>query len=263
MPASQMESREIIAAINELVGSDRAKAKEFAKELRSGVGPVAQSLINIGKSQAQSDGGAELDRLKQQVQDLTESVEAKDAEIQQLTAKVPDAAQVEESYRKKWEPKLTKAEQRALEAETRATTLAQQVVVDKALARLLARNEQGQAADPEYVHLIAAEKIRKLVTPKPDGNVGVRTLDGDGEYDGETVDQKVDALIKDFRPTIPAAFVLTNADSGAGVRNGGGSVGGTWSQYRKEVEQERKQQQSGPTGAERLRGVTTGTAAAR
>jgi hypothetical protein len=193
--------------------------------LRSDARDVAQALINVGAGQKAGEMGGKVEELEGKVRELTEQLESKETELTDARAKVPDAASLEEAARKKWEPKLGKEKERADKAEANLTNALTQIAVDKAIARLITPNEQGMRADPEYANLIAAEKIRKQITVRTDGTLGVKQLGEDGEYDGESLDDKVSALVNDFRPTIPSTFVLSNADSGAGIRNGGGGSG--------------------------------------
>jgi hypothetical protein len=228
MPADHMDAAEIIAAINEYVGDDKAKAKEFAKALRARAGEVAVSLINIGKSQGTSEAGGEVKKLEAQVKELTEALEAKEQEMADFRAKTPDAATIEESTRKKWESKLRKAETERDDAHRRFNDAVVQIGIDKAVALLITPNEQGVRADREYAELIAAGKLRPHFVPKPDGSLAVKQIGEETEYDGDTLDAKVAALVKDFRPYIPATFLMSNADGGAGVRSGpGGGVTGS------------------------------------
>jgi uncharacterized membrane protein YqiK len=218
-----MELPEIIAALNAYVGTDKAKAKEVAKSLRADARDVAQHLINVGAGQKAGEVGGKVDELASKVSELTEQLEAKDEEIAKMRSSAPDVAAQVDAERKKGESKAAKERERAEAAETRATALAKQVAKDKIIARLTTPNELGQRADREYAELIAAAKLDDRVVVKADGSIDVLQIGESTAYDGETLDQKIDALVKDFRPSIPASFLLTNADSGAGVRSGGGA----------------------------------------
>lgn len=258
MPASaQMTDQELFDAINERVGEDRDKAKEFARAFRSACKPVAQSLINIGGSQKKGD----IDALNSRVKQLEDEAEQKDAEIQELRAKTPDAQALTEKYEKK----LAEARDAKKAAEESSRSLRKQVAKDKALALIKRRDGQGFTVDDLWADKVVAADIDDRIVVKDDGSIDVLELGQTTSYDGDTVDAKLAALARDARKAVPSQYLISNADAGAGIRgsNGGGAAGNTWTQFRKDVEKERKQQITGPTAAERLRGVTTTTVTAR
>jgi len=224
MPAEHMDVTEIIAAINEHTGNDKAKAKDFAKVLRAGAPEVAQSLINIGGSQKATEVTGKVKELEGQVKELTEAVEQKDQELTELRAKTPDAAAIEESTKRKYDVKLRKLEQERDEAKKRHEDAVVQIGLDKAIAEMITPNEQGVRVDREWAQELGALKLRSQFIAKPDGSLAVKQIGDESEYDG-TLDEKVKALVKDFRAYVPETFKFSNADGGAGIRNGAGSAG--------------------------------------
>lgn len=215
-----MELSDIIIALNAYVGGDKNKAKEAAKELRAQSSPVAQHLINVGAGQKSGEVQTKLDELQKKLDEATEHLEGKETELAELRAKTPDAASIEASAKNKYEKQLRKVEAERDTSRQQYENALRQVAIDKAVALLITPNEQGLRVDREYAQLIAAEKLRPHILPKPDGNIGIKQLGDDGEYDGGNLDEKVAALVKDFRPYIPPTFVMSNADSGAGIRGG-------------------------------------------
>jgi hypothetical protein len=224
MPADHMEVTDIIAAINEHTGNDKAKAKDFAKVLRAGAPEVAQSLINIGGSQKATEVTGRIKELEATVKELTEAAEQKDQEITELRAKAPDAAAIEESTKRKYDVKLRKLEQERDDARKRHEDAVVQIGIDKAIAMMITPNEQGVRVDREWAEQLGAMKLRAQFAPRPDGSLAVKQIGEESEYDG-TLDEKVAALVKDFRAYVPETFKFSNADGGAGIRNGTGAAG--------------------------------------
>ena len=225
MPASDLlTDQELFDAINERA-SDTSKAKEFAKTLRAKCPAVAQPLIDVGAGQKSGETKKDLAALQETVRELREQLEDKDRELVKVKEDTPDVAAIEEKANKRYAARIQKAEQERDEATSRFRSSLVQLGVDKAVAMLIAPNEQGIRADREYAELVAAQKLREHIVPKDDGTLAVKQIGEESEYDAPTLDAKIAQLVKDFRPYISATFQLTNADSGAGVRSGQGGTG--------------------------------------
>jgi hypothetical protein len=221
MPSSDMlTDQELFDAINERA-ADAGKAKEFAKTLRAKCPAVAQPLIDVGAGKQKGEGQKELTELQAKITELTEQLEGKDRELKAQ----PDVASIEEKASRKWEKKVRDLEGQRDDAEKKFKGALTQIAVDKAVALLITPNEQGLRTDREYAQLIAAAKLRDQIIPKEDGTIGVKQLGEESEYDGLTLDDKIQSLVKDYRAYVPATFQMSNADSGAGVRSGPGGVG--------------------------------------
>jgi hypothetical protein len=221
-----MDLPEIITALNAYVASDKAKAKEVAKALRSDARDVAQALINVGAGQKAGEIGSKVDELQQQVTDLTGQLEAKETELTDLKAKTPDAAVLEESAKKKWEPKVKAATERAETAEQRARSLVKEVAKGKFRALLKQPNEQGLKVDDGWADRVVAAEFDDRFKVNDDHSLTILQPGETTAYDGDTEDERIAALAKDARKSVPSAYLVSNADGGSGVRNGGGgSVG--------------------------------------
>jgi hypothetical protein len=219
-----LTDQELFDAINERA-ADASKAKEFAKTLRAKCPAVAQPLIDVGAGQKSGEVKKDLAELQSTLRDLNEQLEAKDKELADVKSKQPDVAAIEEKASKKWTNQVKKLEADRDEAMARYHKSLVQIAIDKAVALLITPNEQGIRTDREYAELIAAEKLRGQIVPKDDGTIGVRQIGEESEYDAPSLDTKIAQLVKDFTPYIPATFQMSNADSGAGVRTGGGGAG--------------------------------------
>ena len=214
---------EAIEAVNAATGGDKAKVRDFVKKLRSDAPDVANYLITSGKNQRETEVAPQLKTLETRIAELEGDIETRDAELTALRQKAPEAAAVEEATKRKYEGKLRKMEAERDEAFKRYNDALVQVAIDKAVALLITPNEQGVRVDKEYAELIASQRLRPQIVPKPDGGLTVKQIGEESEYDGDTLDAKIGHLVKDFRPYIPNTFQLSNADSGAGVRNGSSS----------------------------------------
>lgn len=227
MPATDapVTIEEAIEAVNAATGGDKAKVRDFVKKLRSDSPDVANYLITSGKNQRDGEVQGDLQKLNARIAELEGELETSHSELTTLRSKTPDVAAVEESVKRKYEGKVRKAEQERDEVQRRFDGAQVQHAVDIGISGLITPNEQGIRVDPEYARLIAAARLREQMVPKPDGSVVVKQIGEETEYEGETLEQKVKALVKDFRAYIPPTFLVSNADSGAGVRNGTGGSG--------------------------------------
>jgi len=245
MPANQMDQADIISAINALVGTDKAKVKEFAKALRAESRDVAQALINVGAGQKAGEMTGKVGELEEKVKELEGQLEAKDTEITDLRSKTPDAAQLEETAKKRWEPKVKAATERAEQAETRAREAIRRSARQKFVAALTAPDEQGMYVEPQWAEKVVAAEYDDRLIAKPDFSLGVLQPGENTEYDGDTDEARIAALARDARRTVPSTYVLSRADAGAGIRGGGGNA----SVGLKTPDQIRQQKQQNPAFA--------------
>lgn len=238
MPASDtITDQELFDAINERA-TDAAKAKEFAKTLRAKCPSVAQPLIDVGAGQKSGEMRKDVAELQTTVRELREQLDDKEREFTKFKEDTPDVVAIEEKANKRHAARIAKAEQERDEATKRYHSSLVQIGIDKAVALLITPNEQGIRTDREYAELIAAERLRPHLVPKDDGTIGVKQIGEETEYDAPTLDGKIAALVKDFRAYIPPTFQMSNADSGAGVRNGtSGTATGTLKRFDQIVQQ--------------------------
>lgn len=226
MPATDapITIEEAIEAVNAATGGDKAKVRDFVKKLRSDSPDVANYLITSGKNQRDGEVQGDLKKLTDRIAELEGELETSHSELTTLRSKTPDVAAVEESVKRKYEGKVRKAEQERDQVQRLFDDATVQHAVDLAVNNLTTPNEQGVRAHPEYARLIAAARLREQMVPK-NGTVAIKQIGEEAEYDGDTLEQKVKALVKDFRAYIPPEFIVSNADSGAGVRNGSSGAG--------------------------------------
>jgi hypothetical protein len=212
-----MEISDVVKAVNEFVGGDKAKAKEIAKALRSDAKDVAQLLINVGAGQKSGEVQGKVETLEKERDDLKEQLETVTTEFQEFKTRTPDVATVEARERAKWEPKV-----KAKDEELKAAREQFRGAVGKGAVAKFTRELIGLGVDPEYAQEVAATRYRDRLAPKDDGSLGVFQLGETVEYDAPDEDAKIKALAADVRKLVKPQWINTNADSGAGVRNGGG-----------------------------------------
>lgn len=234
-----MEPAEIIAEINKHVAGDKAKAKEFARALRSDAKDVSQLLINVGAGQKSGEVGTKVTELETKLRETTEKLEETEREFTEFKTKTPDATAIEAREKAKWEPKITKERERADTATTQLRDERKKLAVARFVSLLSTPDDSGTRIDPQWAEKVVAAEHGDRFVIKDDGTLGVLQPGETTEYDADTLDKKIAALAKDARKAVPSAYVLTGADSGSGVRGGGGGGVGlkTVEQIRKEKEQ--------------------------
>lgn len=228
---------EILAAITEYVGDDKAKAKEVAQSLRDTVAtkPIAQLLINAGAGRKKGESDAELKRLEGEVQKLTEANEA-------LTEQLETAQKAPTEQQASWErerKKLTDAKDRAekerdAEREGR-TTDAVELSVSRFLGSL-----RGRVDD---FGLDALERrFRGRFRPakaSENGGTRVEVLDSEGDPieapKGKTPEE---VLAEEAYEVTPSANRVRNANSGSGAGSGGDAGGKKVSREEIEVQKD-------------------------
>lgn len=211
-----MEIAELISEINKHIAGDKAKAKELAKAMRSDAKDVAQLLINVGAGQKSGETQSKVTDLETKLRETTEKLEETERDFTEFKSKTPDVATIEARERAKWEPKV-----KAKDDELKAAREQFKGAVGRGGRVKFTRELIALGADPEYAEQVAAQKYGDRLNPKDDGSLGVFQIGEQVEYDGDE-DAKIKALAADAYKTVPAKFRLTNADSGAGVRSGGG-----------------------------------------
>lgn len=219
-----MEPTEIIAAINAHIDGDKQKAKDFAKAMRANAPVAAQALMNAGASVKERDLDGKFKTLETDRDEWKEKAEALEQEFAEFKTKTPDAAAIEARERQKWEPKVTKERERAEQAATALRDERKKLAVSQFVTLLTTPDERGARVEPKWAQRVVAQEYADRFVVKEDGTLGVLQIGETTEYDGETLEQKVAALAKDARKTVDSGFVLTGADSGSGVRNGGGGT---------------------------------------
>ena len=218
-----MELSEILKELAAYVGDDKAKAKEVREAMRASDGGsklVAQSLIDVGQGGKAAELQGKITKLEGELATATESLAERDTEIETLKAKVPDAAKIEADLKEKHQKKLDdlKGQLKAKDETLRGA------LKRGSLAKLVSQLSTKHGVDPEYAQEVLAAKYGANVDVQDDGSVVVKGLDG-LPIDGATEDERIAALAGEVRKGVNPRYVLTNADSGAGVRGGnGGSV---------------------------------------
>jgi hypothetical protein len=205
---------EILAALAEHVGDDKAKGDEAAKAIRERVKPVAQHLINVGSALKKDEVKADIKKLTEErdaaIQERDEATEAMAA----ANAAKPDVAKIEADLTTKWSKKVSDLKDQLKAKDDTLRGALRKGTVSKFTAELIANG-----ADPDWAEQVAVSKYGNLIEVKDDGSVLVKSPDG-LEYDGDEA-AKVKAFATDVGKLVPPKFRLTNADSGAGVRTGG------------------------------------------
>lgn len=209
---------EILAALAEHVGDDKAKGSEAANAIREKVKPVAQHLINVGGALKKEEAKGQIAELKASVETLTQERDEATEALTAANATKPDVVKLEADLTTKWQKKVDDLKkQLGAKDESFKTALRR-----GSLAKLTAELVKA-GVDPDYAKEVMAAKYGGQFEVKDDGSVVVKN--GDGlEYDGDE-DAKVGAFAADLRKIVPPKFINTNADTGAGV--GSGRQGGS------------------------------------
>lgn len=226
-----MNLSEIIAAIGAYTGSDVAKHKEVARELRaaSETKPVAQLLINAG-------AGKKTGESQEKISGLEERITALEDEKTELQQQVEAAKGKPDELRGEYERQLkglkdkVSAAQQERDAE-RDGRRADRVVsqADRAAAKLAGR------VDPDYL----AEVVRAKLTGRIKvAETGLQFLDAEGVALDVDETEGPSALAEDVFKVVPEKFRLRPMNAGGGS-NGGGAAGGHQEQAIERQVQER------------------------
>lgn len=208
---------EIIAGINELAGDDKDKAKDVATAIRERAKPVGQHLINVGSALKKEEAKRDIDALKAANETLTTERDEAVAALGTANSTKPDVAKIEADWKAKHEKKVGELKEQLKAKDDTLRGALKKASVAKLVAQLT-----NQGVDPDYAKEVLAGKHAGNIEVKDDGTVLIKSPDG-LEYDGADEDAKVAALAADARKGVAPKWILTNADSGAGVRSGGQS----------------------------------------
>lgn len=226
---------EIFAGITELVGDDKAKGEDFARKLRERNRTVAQPLINVGSALKKEETKKEIAELKAANESLTQERDEAVESLATSNASKPDVAKLESDLTAKWSKKVDDLKKQLGQKDESFRGALRRGSLAKLTAELV-----KAGVDPDYAKEVLAAKYAGQFEVKDDGSVVVKN--GDGlEYDGDE-DAKVGAFAADLRKLVPPKFINTNADSGAGVGNGG--RGGSTYDARKEGEEMGKREKA-------------------
>ena len=256
-----MELSEILAAIGTFVGGDKAKAKEVAEALRGDTStkPVAQELINVGNAGKTAELQPRLKALEKERDEVVAARDALQVELDEVKAKTPDAKTIEEKAKAKYEPQIAKLTKERDDAIGGQKALRKQVAKEKFTSLLKRADEQGVKVEDDWADRVVASEFDDRFVERDDGSLDVLQVGETTAYDGKTLDEKIASLAADVRKKVNPKYLITSTDRGGGVGGGGTGgrgQGGEWSELRKKIEAERAAQgQTGPSAAERLRGV--------
>jgi hypothetical protein len=213
---------EILSAINALPAEEHAA---FTTGFQNDQGAVVKQARSKAFAAGKAEGKGDTTRTATDLTAAQERVTALETELEQLKAKTPDAAALVEAERKKWEPKVRKAEEERDTA--RQQLLAKDVDLTYAefYAELTKPAEDGTRVDPEWAKDVARSRWGSRIAPKEGGGVRVLQLEGEQEYDAPDASAAVRLLAADARKAVPARYMLADVDSGSGVTNGGAGMG--------------------------------------
>lgn len=232
---------EIIDGLNHLAADDREKAKEVASAIRERAKPVAQMLINVGGALKKEEAKADVRKATERAEKAEADLQAAQDELNELKSKAPDAKAIEDRLTASHAKALKKEQERADAAERRAKELNRRIARDITHAELIKPDASGVYVEPEYAELVLGRYDDRYVD-KDDGSLGVLQVGEATEYDGQDVKAKAAALAKDIRKQIQPRYLITSADSGAGVRSGNGGGNSTT----KTVEQIKQEKLNNP-----------------
>lgn len=218
---------ELLADVHEFVGTDTGKADELATALRERVKIVSQPLINVGAKLGKRDATGKAAQLQAQFTAAQEELETVKGELATLKERTPNVRDIEESEKRKWEPRIKTERERADKAEASAKKLREQVFRDKFAANLT-RSDGANVRlddDPLIVRAIVEQYMDRYIQ-REDGTEDVLQIDNDTPYDGRTTDDKITALADAARRKVNSKYLITATDSGGGTRPPGGGGNG-------------------------------------
>lgn len=218
---------ELLADLNEYVGTDTAKADEVATALRERMKIVSQPLINVGAKLGKRDATGKAAQVQAQLDAAKDELETVKGELAGLKERTPNVRDIEESEKRKWEPRIKQERERADKAEANAKKLREQVFRDKFAAHLT-RSDGANVRmddDPLLIRALTEQYIDRYVQ-REDGTEDVLQIDNDTPYDGRTTDDKIAALADAARRKVPAKYLIAATDTGSGVRPTNGSTMG-------------------------------------
>lgn len=207
---------EILAALAEHVGDDKAKGDEAAKAIREKVKLVSQPLINVGSALKKEETKKEIADLKATVETLTQELDETKATLETTNATKPDVQKLEADLTAKWQKKVDDLKKQLAGKDESLKGALRRGSIKALTAELI-----KAGIDPEYAKEVLAAKHAGAIEIGDDGSITVKGLDGIA-LDGDE-DAKVAALAADVRKQVAPKWVLTNADSGGGVGSGGRS----------------------------------------
>lgn len=213
-----MTVEEILAALATEVGTDKAKAKDVAKQLRATVPALGQELLNTGAAIAKRDSTTATATLTKERDDALADAQALRTEFDEFKTKTPDAAAIETRAAEKYGKRIKTLEESAAAKDQKVKGALARVTRERLIAQLIAGG-----TDPDYAREVLGARHADRIVVDDEGAVRVLQLGGADPYDADTEDAAVVLLAADVGKTVPAKFVLTNADSGGGTggRNGG------------------------------------------
>lgn len=214
---------EVIAQINELPPEERAA---FATAFQNDGGEVVKDVRSKTYAKGKADGKATGTEAAAKLAEAQERADALAAELAEVKAKTPDAAAIETRVRDAMQKKLDAEKARADAADGALRGERRKLALAEFKSALAAKQDDGTYIDGDWLNDVAEARWGSRLATADDGSLRVLQLDGDMTYDAPDVATAVRLLAADARKTVPAKFVVSSAESGAGATNGGGGYGG-------------------------------------
>lgn len=211
---------EILGAIAEYVGEDKAKARELALEMlgKPETKPVAQVLLQRGLSKRAAEATGKASELEAETARLRQQVEEQTEELEQLRAKEPNFAKTLSETETRWKKKVDEATARAEQAEQRRRekeldTYRQKLMNEIGLGKPGGVEEEwGEVYIPgKYYDRILLEDGDKLRVLEPGTDTPYDPADGD----------PIKQLAEDVKRAIPPKYRLMGTATGGGGQNPG------------------------------------------
>lgn len=214
-----MTLAEILAAVTEYVGGDKAKVKEVAQGLRDNADtkPIAQMLLNAGAGRKKGEVEAEVKPLQEEVRKLTEERDSLLEQLETAAAKPTEQQAVWDRDRKK----LTEAKERAEKERDDERAGRAGDAVEMSVTRFLGQLK-GRVDDfgLDALHRRYRERFRTAKAAES-GGLRVEVLDAEGDPieppKGKTVEE---VLADEAFEAVPAANRIRSANAGGGAGNG-------------------------------------------
>lgn len=213
---------EILAAINALPTEEHAKfATDFQNDQGSVVKAARSKAFAAGKAEGAKGGTqAAADLVK-----ATERIEELEGKVTELTDNKPDVKAIEERVTAAMQKKLDAEKKRADTAETALRTERRKSVLAELKSALTAKQDDGTQVDPEWANDVVESRWGNRLVEKDDGSISVLQLGSEQAFEPGEGETAVGLLAAAIRQTVPARYVLTDDDTGAGLN--GGAAGGS------------------------------------
>lgn len=208
-----MELSEILQALKEHVGDDKAKAKAVAKALHDAVPSIGQALIDKGAGLKQGEVQDKLKEAQDKLKEKEDELKTLTEEFEEFKKKTPDAAIVEAKAKEKWEVKVKTAQD-----ELKATKdKLKEKMVDLQISAFVATLASEHHVDPDYAREVLGSQYRNRFVPKDDFSVDVLALGETSPLQPTGDKSAVQLLAGEVIKKVKPVYILAEGEGGGGI----------------------------------------------